>query len=58
MLSWKDIMDCKVHYGIIYNMFTTARDYGYKYFVWNGKIYKVIDELHYEDIGILAEDIK
>lgn len=55
--TWRDVMDCKVWFGDAYNMFATARNYGYKYFVWNDRVYKILDDVRYHDTGYLVKDM-
>jgi hypothetical protein len=40
-LSWKDVLNIKVHLSHIERAYDYAVSLGYEYFSWNGSIYKV-----------------
>lgn len=60
-LTWRDVMDCKKReaYAFIGDMACTAVFNGYRYFVWDDKVYHCMDNVGevYEDTGISLESL-
>lgn len=56
-ISWRNTLDCRREYGHITRIIKAARSVGYEYFVWNGRVYRVIGELLSKDTGILASEL-
>lgn len=60
-LSWRDVLDCKIWYGMNYKMAKVADGAGYKYFVWNDRVYEIIKsktKFDWEDRGIVSDLVK
>lgn len=56
-LTWRDVFDCKAIYGHIDNIVSKMSGTGYKYFVWNGRVYQLIANNDYKATGYLVEDL-
>ena len=56
-LTWKDVFDCKVSYGHIDNIISKMYGTGYKYFVWNDRIYQLVSNNDYKATDYLVEDL-
>lgn len=59
-IFWRDVLDCKKStYTQIGDIAFAAVDHGYRYFVWEGKVYKCMDHVgeEYQDTGIKADDL-
>lgn len=40
-LTWRDIFDCKLRYGHYSSCEYAAQRVGYKYYMWNDRVYEV-----------------
>jgi hypothetical protein len=57
-LSWRDVLDSNHNWhGDIYKFFKVVNQTGYKYFSWNGWVYKVVEN-GFEKINVLVEEVE
>ena len=59
-LTWRDVMDCKRQFGWRQDFAFAVVQAGYKYFVWNERVYACNDACgeNVVDTGLTVEDIK
>ena len=62
-MSWRDVLDCKFFPMHISNFVKIVEMSGYKYFAWNGRIYKIhkVGEGHpvaYSETDLTVDDLK
>lgn len=59
MLSWRNVLDCKVLYGDVLKFRSVAALTGYEYFCWNDRIYEIDNTVElFHDTGLTVNDIK
>jgi hypothetical protein len=54
--TWKNTLTCYTFVGNINELLRPARKLGYKYIVWNGRVY-LVNEDKWEDTGIFESDL-
>jgi hypothetical protein len=54
-LTWRDIFDYKTNWPNKQQASSAAEFAGYKFFVWNNRVYDVVS---WRDTGLIASDLK
>ncbi len=55
--NWQNTLQCMEFIGSINELLKPARKLGYKFIVWNDRVYKVTPE-KFEDTGIFKSDLR
>lgn len=57
-LTWREVLDCKVHCGHISKMVELAIETGYEYISWNDNVWRVVSNREAVQLDIRIGDIK
>ena len=55
--TWRKVFDCKKWYGNIAEIAQLAKQAGYRYFNWNGRIYDIRDDGEIEETDLRTKDL-
>jgi hypothetical protein len=57
-MSWKFVFHCKIHYSILDEAAVKAWECGYKFVLWNGDVFFILNEQgETEETGIKEESL-